>query len=159
MDFSVSTVRNVVNCHRLSACQHTETIALQCRFRNESILKMLLEPHQSLQESILFCVLGNLVTQLGSHRESVCDATVQVDLVGETGLLEDNFRFVTLLGGENLVGLGGGDGEGSTDGLEFIGFDERGVSDVTDVEFVLFGVEMADDVFGAEAVADGGDFL
>lgn len=87
------------------------------------------------------------------------DAAVQVDLVWEAGLLEDDFGFVTLLGGEDLVGLSGGDAEGTADGLEFVGFDERRVSDVADVDFVLFGVEITDDVFGAEAVTDGGDFL
>lgn len=120
---------------------------------------MLLEPRQSLQKSILLCILGHLVTQLGANRESVFDTAVQVDLVGETGLLEDDFGFVTLLGGEDCVGLGGGDAEGTADGLEFIGFDEGWVSGVADVDLVLFGVEMADDVFGAEAVADGSDFL
>lgn len=120
---------------------------------------MLLEPRQSLQESILLCVLRDLVTQLGPHRESVFDTAVQVDLVGETGLLEDNLGFVALLGGEDRVGLGGGDAEGAADGLEFVGFDEGWVSDVANVDLVLLGVEMADDVFGAEAVADGGDFL
>lgn len=87
------------------------------------------------------------------------NTAVQVDLVGETGLLEDNLGFVTLLGGEDCVGLGGGDAEGTANGLEFVGFDEGWVSGVADVDFVLFGVEMADDVFAAEAVADGGDFL
>lgn len=87
------------------------------------------------------------------------DATVQIDLVGDTGLLENDLGFVTLLGGEDGIGLGGGDAEGTFNGLEFIGFDERRVSDVADVDFVLFGAEMADNVFGAEAVADGGDFL
>lgn len=120
---------------------------------------MLLEPRQSLQESILLCILGDLVTQLGPHRESVFDTAVQVDLVGETGLLKDNLGFVTLLGGKDCVGLGGRDAEGTSDGLEFVGFDEGWVSGVANVDLVLLGVEMADDVFGAEAVADGGDFL
>ena len=87
------------------------------------------------------------------------DTAIQVDLVWEAGLLQDDFRFVTLLGGEDLVGLGGGDAKGATNGLEFVGFDEGRVSDVTDVDLVLFGVEVTDDVLGAEAVADGGDFL
>lgn len=120
---------------------------------------MLLEPRQGLQESILLCIFGNLVAQLSSNREAVLDTAIQVDLVWETGLLEDDFGFVTLLRGEDLVGLGGGDGKRTTDGLQFIGFDERWVSDVANVDFVFLGVEMADNVFGAEAVTDGGDFL
>ena len=33
------------------------------------------------------------------------------------------------------------------------------MSSETDIDFVFLGMEMADDIFGAEAVADGGDFL
>ena len=54
------------------------------------------------------------------------NSTIQVNLVWLLGLNQDFFGLVTLLGGEDLVGFGGGDGEGSFDGAEFGFFDEAG---------------------------------
>lgn len=55
------------------------------------------------------------------------NATVQVDLVRLLGFNQDFLRLVTLLGGENLIGFGGSDGERSFDGTEFIFLDEAGM--------------------------------
>lgn len=64
-------------------------------------------------------------------------AAVQVNLVGLARLLEDFFRLVAQLGGEDLVGLGSGDGPGAGDGGEFLLVDEGRVGDETDLDAVF----------------------
>lgn len=65
------------------------------------------------------------------------DARVQVDLVGQAGLLEDLLGLVALLVGEDLVRLGGGDGQRAGDGGQLFLVDEGGVRDVADVDAIL----------------------
>lgn len=83
---------------------------------------------------------------------------VKVNLVRQFRVLEDFLGLVALLGREDLVSLGGGDGEGTGDGGEFRFFDEGGVGDVADVDAFALG-HVADDVFGTKAVADGAEVL
>lgn len=65
-----------------------------------------------------------LLAQIATNGEAVDNAGEQVDLVWLLGLDKDLFGCVALLGGEDLIGFGGGDGEGSSDGAEFILFNE-----------------------------------
>lgn len=64
-------------------------------------------------------------------------AAEQVDLVGLARLLENFLGLVAQFGGENLVGLGGGDGPGTGDGGELLLVDEGRVGDETDLDAVL----------------------
>ena len=73
-------------------------------------------------------------------------SAVQIDLVGLLGLNEDSLRLVALLSWENLVCFCGSDGERSSDGSELGFLDERGVSDVSDINAFSFWQE-ADGVF------------
>lgn len=54
------------------------------------------------------------------------DAAVQVNLIGLLSLGEDLLGAVALLGWEDGVCFGGGDGERALDGAEFVFFDEAG---------------------------------
>lgn len=67
----------------------------------------------------------------------------QVNLVRLLGLGEDLFRLVALLSWEDGVRLGGGDGQGATDGGQFILFDKGRVGAVADVDTILV---VADDI-------------
>ena len=72
-----------------------------------SILQVLVEPHNSLAESLL---LGELVLGLadvGADSETVGDTAEQVDLPGLASLDEGVLGLVAELGGEDLVDLFG----------------------------------------------------
>lgn len=71
------------------------------------------------------------------------DAAVQVDLVGLADLGEDLLGLVALLGGEDLVGLSGGNGQGARNSGELVLLDERGVGNVADLDAILV---VADDI-------------
>jgi hypothetical protein len=85
---------------------------------------VLIKPSNSLKESLFLSILLLLLGEITSHRETVHDTTVQVDLIWLFGLDEDGLGLVALLGGEDLVSLSGGDGEGSADSGELGFFDE-----------------------------------
>jgi hypothetical protein len=104
---------------------------------------VLVEPRDSLVEGLLLGPLLGLVGQIAADGETVRDAGVEVDLVGVAGFLENLFGLVALLGREDLVGLGGGDGERAGDGRELVLLDEGRVGDVADVDAVLV---VADDI-------------
>lgn len=67
----------------------------------------------------------------------------QVNLVRLLGLGENLFGFVALLGWEDGVRLGGRDGQGTTNGGQFILFDKGWVGAVPNVDAILV---VADDV-------------
>lgn len=99
--------------------------------------QVLVEPRDGLVEGLL---LGELLVPLGqitANGEAVLDARVQSNLVGQASLEEDLLGLVALLGGEDLVCLGGGDGQGTGDGGELLLVDEGGVGHVADVDAVL----------------------
>jgi hypothetical protein len=98
---------------------------------------VLIEPLNSLEESLLLGESLGLVLEIASHSETVLDVRVQVDLERLAGLDEDLLRAVSQLGGENVIDLGGGDGERSLDGPELVLLDERGVGDVADLDTLL----------------------
>ena len=124
-----------------------------------STLHVLLEPLHSLQKCTLLGVSLHAITQIPSYRESMLHTTVQVNLVRQARILEDSFRLVTFLGGEDLIGLGGGDGEWTFHVFELGSIDEGGVRGVPDVDFAGVRAKVPHDVFAAEAVAYATDFL
>ena len=98
---------------------------------------MLVEPANRLQEGLL---LGKFLWSLGrvaANGKPVHDTREQVDLVRLAALLEDFLGPVTLLGGEDGVGLGGRDGERALEAAELSLLDERRVGHVADVDAVL----------------------
>lgn len=120
---------------------------------------MLLEPLHALQERVLLGIHGDSLVRVAADGKAVLNAGIQVDLVGQAEVLEDGFGFVALLGWEDGVCLGGGDGQGSLNVLELRGIHERWVCRVSGVEFAGVWPQMADHVLAAEAVAHGADFL
>lgn len=81
---------------------------------------------------------------LFSGRDSTYRYTAeQVDLVGLSDLPQDLLGLVTLLGWEDLVRLGGGDGKRAGDGSQLVLVDKGGVGDIADLDAVLV---VADDV-------------
>lgn len=120
---------------------------------------MLFEPLNGLQKGVLLGVLDFAVLGVSSHGETVLDARVQVDLVRHFELFQDIFGLATLLGGENLVGLGGGNGQRAFNVFQFIGLHERRVRRVSDVDLAGVGPQVAHHVFAAEAVSHRTDFL
>ena len=84
---------------------------------------------------------------------------IQIDLIRQTQFFEDGLGFMSFLGREDRVGLSGGDGEGTFHVLEFGGVNEGWMGGVAGVDLTGVGAEVADDVFAAEAVADGAEFL
>lgn len=121
--------------------------------------QVFLEPLHGLQEGILLGVLGDPVLGVPPDGEPVLDSAVKVDLVGESQVLQDGLGLVPLLGREDVVGLGGGDGQGTLEVSELVGLDERRVGRVTDVDLAGVGSEVTDDVFAAETISHGTDFL
>ena len=109
------------------------------------LLQELIEPRSGLQESLLLCILCLLVRQVATNRETVVHATEKVDLEWLRDLVarEDLLGFVALFGREDVVELGGCDGDGSFDGGEFFGGDEGGVGEEADVDTIL---HLADNV-------------
>jgi hypothetical protein len=77
-----------------------------------------------LNEGLFFRIFLVLHSQVASDGEAMDDTTVKVDLVGLLGFDQNFFRLVTLLGGEDLVGLGGRDGERSFDSSELVFLNE-----------------------------------
>lgn len=98
---------------------------------------MLVKPLHSLVEGLLLGESHNLVVGVTTDSETVLDAREQIDLEGLSRLDEDLLGSVAEIGGENLVGLRGGDGERAADGAELVLLDERGVGDVADADALL----------------------
>lgn len=99
--------------------------------------QVLVEPRDGLEEGLL---LGELLMPLGhvaADGESVLGTGVKGDLVGQAGLLEDLLGLVALVGGEDLVGFGGGDGQGAGDGGELVLINKGRMGHVADVDSVL----------------------
>lgn len=112
--------------------------------------KVLVEPGNGLVEGLLLGVLLNLLADIAADGESVLDAGVQVDLVGQASLLQDLLGLVAQRGREDTVGLGGSDGKGAVDGGELVLVDEAGVGDEADLDAVLV---VANDVLWKKTLA------
>lgn len=90
-----------------------------------SALDILIKPVHRLQKRLL---LGEPLAPVGhvrAARESMLDVAVQVHLVRHSRLLQDALAGVALVGGEDGVGLGGGDGQRARDGAQ-LGFVDEG---------------------------------
>ena len=99
--------------------------------------KVLIKPLNSLKESLLLGKSLSIITKITSHSKAVLNVRVQVDLERLASLDQNLLGAVSLLGGEDAVGLRRCDGQGSPDGSEFIFLDERGVGDVADLDALL----------------------
>jgi len=120
---------------------------------------MLLEPLHGLQKSILLGIQADPVLWISADREAVLDTAVQVDLVWQAEVLEDLLGLVALLGREDGIGLGGGDGQWAFHVAQLVALDERRVRRVSGVDLAGVRTQVSDYVFAAEAVAHGADFL
>ena len=65
-----------------------------------------------------------LLAHITTDREAVSNPRVKIDLIRLFRLNKDRFGFMALLGGEDLVGFSGCDGERTGDCCEFGFFDE-----------------------------------
>lgn len=99
--------------------------------------KVLIKPLNSLKESLLLGKSLSVITEITAHSKAVLNVRVKVDLERLASLDENLLGAVSLLGGENAVGLRRCDGQGSLDGSEFIFLYERGVGDVADLDALL----------------------
>lgn len=72
---------------------------------HQTVLQVLVEPHNSLAEGLLLGELVVLVAQVRAHREAVRHAAEQVDLPRLAGLDQGALGLVAELGGEDLVDL------------------------------------------------------
>lgn len=88
------------------------------------------EPVDGLHEGLLLGPALVLLARVAADREAVHDAAVQVDLVGLAALGQDLLRLVALLGREDLVRLGGGDGQRRLEARQLLLVDEGRVSEV-----------------------------
>jgi len=120
---------------------------------------MLLEPLHGLQKGILLGIQADPVLWISADREAVLDTAVQVDLVWQAEVLEDLLGLVALLGREDGIGLGGGDGQWAFHVAQLVALDERRVRRVSGVDLAGVRTQVSDYVFAAEAVAHGADFL
>lgn len=107
--------------------------------------QVLVEPGDGLDKGLLLGKLLLLVVQVAADREAVRGAGEEVDLVRLLGLDENLLRLVALLGREDGVGFGGGNGKGAGDAGELLLLDKRRVGGVADIDAVLV---VADDVLG-----------
>lgn len=110
--------------------------------------QVLIEPGDGLEKGLLLGKLLLLVAEVAADREAVRGGGEEVDLVGLLGLGENLLRLVALLGREDGVGLGGGNGKGAGDGCELFLLDKRRVGGVADLDAVLV---VADDVLVANS--------
>lgn len=120
---------------------------------------MLLEPLHGLKECAFLCVASNRVIWVTSNSKAMLDTTVQVDLVRCAQFLQNFFRFTALLRRKDGVGFGRRNSNRASDSFELVDLDERRVCNVAGVDFALFGVEVADDIFGTKAISNSSDFL
>jgi hypothetical protein len=85
---------------------------------------MLVKPGNGLNESLLFSKFLMFLGQITPNRETVHNAAEEIDLVWLLGFHEDGFWLVTFFCGEDLIGFGGCDRKGSSDGGKLGFFDE-----------------------------------
>lgn len=120
---------------------------------------MLLEPLHSLQKRILLGIDCSSILRIRSNRKPMLDLGIQIDLIRQPQVFEYLFGLVAFFRRENRICFGGRNGEGALDVFEFVGLDETRMCGVSGVDFAGVGAQVADDVFAAEAVAYGADFL
>lgn len=90
---------------------------------------MLAKPSHSLEKGLLLGKLLNLDAGVAADSEAMRNARVQVDLEGLARLDEDLLGLVALLGGEDGVSLGCGNGQRAREGGELVLLDVGGVGD------------------------------
>jgi hypothetical protein len=98
---------------------------------------VLVKPIDGLKKGALLGPLLFLLAQVCADGEAVRSAREQVDLEGHLDLGENFLRLVALLDGEDLVHLGGSDGQWACDGRELLLLDKGRVRREADVDTVL----------------------
>lgn len=98
---------------------------------------MFAKPSHSLEKRLLLGKLLNLDAGVAADSEAVRNARVQVDLEGLARLDEDLLRLVALLGREDGVSLGGGNGQRAGESGELVLLDVGGVGDETGLDAAL----------------------
>ena len=74
---------------------------------------MLIKPLNSLKESLLLGKSLSVITEITAHSKAVLNVRVKVDLERLASLDQNLLGAVSLLGGEDAVGLRRCDGQGS----------------------------------------------
>jgi len=115
---------------------------------------VLVEPVNSLQESLLLGILLVLVAQVASDSKAVLDSAEKVDLVNLFSSYQNLLALVSLFHWEDAIGFSSRDTERSGDVCEFVFVDKGWVGDVTDVD-TFTGSHKAADIFGTETISDG----
>lgn len=72
---------------------------------NSLLLDPSIKPIHRLQESLLFGQAYGLIAEVCAYGEAVFDARIQEHLVGLLCLLEDLFRFMAFVRGEDKIGF------------------------------------------------------
>lgn len=98
---------------------------------------MLGKPSHSLEKGLLLGPLLNLDAGVAADSKAVNNTRVQVNLERQAGLDENLLRLVALLGREDVVCLGGGNRQGTSDGGKLVLLHHGGMGDVADVNAVL----------------------
>lgn len=98
---------------------------------------MLVEPGNGLAESLLLGVLVDLVGEIAAHGEPMGNTAVEIDLIRVTSFLQNHLGPVTLLGWENAVRLGRGNGERLLELCQLLFLDERRMRHEADVDAAL----------------------
>jgi hypothetical protein len=113
---------------------------------------VLSKPRNSLDESLLLRESLSRHSRIAPDRKPVLHPREQVDLERLLCSPQDLLGLVPLLGREDVVQLGCGDGQRARNARELVGLDERGVRDEAAVDAVLV---VADDVLRATWSAFG----
>jgi hypothetical protein len=86
---------------------------------------------------LLLCKFFKLLGRVATDAETVRHTREEIDLVWLSRALENLLRLVTLLGWEDRIGFGGGNGQRARNSLEFFVLDGGGMGDVADLDAAL----------------------
>jgi hypothetical protein len=100
-------------------------------------LQVLAKPSHRLEKGLLLGKLLNLDAGVAADSEAVRNARVQVKLEGLARLDENLLGLVALLGREDGVSLGSGNGQRAGEGSELVLLDVGGVSDEAGLDAAL----------------------
>lgn len=136
---SLGSSANGIHCSSGNFCSYGSATrsSLSLDAAGLGLHEILVKPSDGLVEGLLLGKPLHLHVRIAAHREAVLDLRVQVDLVGVAGFLENLLGPVALLGGEDGVGLGGGDGQRPGDGRELVLVDEGRVREISDIDPIL----------------------
>ena len=97
----------------------------------------MVKPCHSLVKGLLLGKLLKLLGRIAADGKSMRHAREEVDLIWMPQTLENLLGFVALLGREDAIGLGGRDGQRSSDAFQLLLLDEARMSKVANLDAVL----------------------